>query len=551
MILIIIVFLLNLIIITALGTWLQNNLFKADKNTLPFLLFNGLAVYMLLIWMVLYFYRFDWILQLLMLVWAVFYLRKYPDYLQGLIQVFNGFSKTHKVVFWLTVILVLLLTTGNSYLPDNESYYIQTIKWANEQGFARGLINIHPFLGQFSGWHILQAGFNVHNVLFALTFNDLNALFFLIFLFYWLWSYTERFQSQNYWFVLWPVVLVLLLFFIDSPSPDLPVILLSLIVFDLFIQNYNIARPQLLLQLFILALFSFLIKPTAFVNLLLAILLIIKHRRLIKGQLYLYVIFGLTGLFLWLSKNYLITGYLFYPFKFGGRWLHPAWQYPDELMQYMNQLGKRDSWAIDGQYNVIIGFWQWLQQPGWHRFSNGLFVIVLLVFPWILYFKRNKWYGLKAYLIIYFLGLFYFILLLFISPNIRFLLAFLLFFIPVIVLLCLPANFNKYLNVSGWLIFLIAGIYLIGRQNYNSINILVPKPVSKLSYRFMSRQDGNFKYYYPYEEHLFWQTGDAPLPAVYYRQLEYFKTHTGYLPQKLPDKKSAYFSKPIDTSQSY
>ncbi|NDP26861.1 MAG: hypothetical protein GZ087_05460 [Flavobacterium sp.] len=59
------------------------------------------------------------------------------------------------------------------FIVDNESYYIQTIKWINEYGFVKGLGNLHIFFGQTSPFHVLQAGFNF-NFLTDRS-NDING----------------------------------------------------------------------------------------------------------------------------------------------------------------------------------------------------------------------------------------------------------------------------------------------------------------------------------------------------------------------------------------
>ena len=176
------IWLLNLTIIAALGGVVDSSLFKKDEKKQAFLLFNGLFAYMLLIWVTLYFHGFSFSFQIIIFVLSIIFLARRPNFIKLLWQSFKNLSRFDKILFFTITFVVLMLSSSGSNLPDNESYYIQTVKWANEHGFVKGLINIHPFLGQFSGWHILQAGFNLHTPSF--TYNDLNGLFFLIFVFY-------------------------------------------------------------------------------------------------------------------------------------------------------------------------------------------------------------------------------------------------------------------------------------------------------------------------------------------------------------------------------
>jgi len=275
MLAIFLVWVVNLTIVTALGSILQILVFKDDRQS-EYLLFNGLFAYMILIWIYLYFTGFGLYWQMLSFILALLYLILQPKYVKILWQSFKDLAFHYKIIFVLISLVALMLSSAYAFLPDNESYYIQTVKWANEQGFIRGLMNVHPFLGQFSGWHILQAGFNFPFGL--ITFNDLNALFFLIFSFYWLKNYGTQ-QPSKYWLSLLPVTAVVYVFFIADPAPDLPVILLSLLIFDLFIKNYKKAGTNSLLQMLLLASFSFLIKPTAIINLVLVAILLWKHRK--------------------------------------------------------------------------------------------------------------------------------------------------------------------------------------------------------------------------------------------------------------------------------
>ncbi len=543
MLTILIIWLINLTIALALGSMVHALLFKNGQSLPEYLLFNGLFAYMLLIWVILYFNGFGLYWQIISFILSIIYLILRPKYVKILWQAFKDLSHRYKIVFYVTVLVVLILSSAPSSLPDNESYYIQTIKWANEQGLVKGLMNIHPFLGQFSGWHILQTGFNLHYHSF--TFNDLNGLFFLIFVFYWLHRYQKDWACKKYWLGLLPVVSVLFVFFSDSPSPDLPVVLLSLMVFDLFIRNYQQLNRYQFIEMLLLSGFSFLIKPTAVINILLVLLLWWRHRKQLNHISLKIILFGWLLAGLWMSKNYRITGYLFYPFDFFGKELKPAWQYPSALLQYMTQLGKQDSMALSANSHLFTGFWQWVRQSGIHQIINPLMVILLILFPIVFSFKKRKVNLSNSYRLLYLLGLVYFLSILFISPNFRFFLALLIFLALFIKSVLIQPKFYQYFNTLGWGLFLAVGVYWAVHQHWHLKNLWFPQPVSGLNARYDAKKEGNFLYYYPYDKKLFWQTGDAPLPAVHHNQIEYFKKHFGIVPQKNVEK-HYFFNKSIN-----
>ena len=539
MLAIFLVWVINLTIAAALGSMVQAFLFKNDREIIDYLLINGLFVYMIVIWLILYFKGFDLYFQVSSFVLALIYIILKPRYLKILWQAFKSLSRLYKSLFYLTSLIVLMLSNATSTLPDNESYYIQTIKWANEQGLAKGLINIHPFLGQFSGWHILQAGFNFHQK--WMTFNDLNGLFFLIFVFYWFLRVQKDWSDQKYWLKLFPVISVLLVFFIDSPSPDLPVILLSLLVFDLFLRNYQqLNRPQFI-EILLLSGFSFLIKPTAIVNVILVLILWWRHRKQLCQMSLKITLFGLFVLSLWLSKNFRITGYLFYPFDFFAKYLKPAWQYPPELLQYIAYLGKQENMALSVNSHLLTRFWQWLRQPGVHQIVNPLMVLLLILYPIVLLSKRQKIMLSNPYWVLYLLGLFYFVSILFVGPNFRFFLTIFIFLALSIKAFLSQAAFYKYFNALGWSLFLTVGIYMAIHQHWQYHNLLTPQPLSSLNARFYTKKEGDFQYHYPDDEQLFWQTGNAPLPAVHQKQIDFFKNKFGFVPQK-NIKRNFYYS---------
>jgi hypothetical protein len=479
-----------------------------------------------------------------MLVLSSIYLWQNKLIIKQLINYVKQWSKVQHVLFFILITVTLILSSVYSGLPDNESYYIQTIKWANEQGFVKGLMNIHPFLGQFSGWHILQSGLNFHGLISNLTFNDLNGLFFISFLYYWFSFYNFNNHDNQKWFVFWPLTAVMLVFFLDSPSPDLPVLLLSLIVFQLFIQQFNHADRYLLLQIFILALFTSEIKLTGIVNFFLVIILFIKHFSLIKKELPKLILLGVFISLLWLLKNYFISGYVFYPFTFFDNVIHPLWQYPKDLIYYIDNLGKQESYALSFNRFILIDFYHWIKQPGWHKFINVLFVLLLIIFPFVIIFNKTK-YQKITYLIIYGLGLIYFFIILFINPNFRFFLAFFIFF-GLVVGSKLAFRLNKFNLYLGFALFILVSVYQAKKQSFDLQNIIIPKPVSKLTYQFKKGNERDFQYFYPADNTLFWETGDAPLPAIHQNQLQFFKQEFGMIPQqKNKHKKSLYYSKKI------
>ncbi|WP_134140880.1 LIC_10190 family membrane protein [Flavobacterium sp. S87F.05.LMB.W.Kidney.N] len=143
--------------------------------------------------------------------------------------------KRLKIVLCIISVLIILQCASIPFVIDNESYYIQTIKWLNEYGFVKGLSNLHLFYGQTSGWHITQSVFNF-SFLYK-NFNDLSGFCLLlgnVFAIQKLNEYSKN-DNKNYLLVgLLPLFNIFFFQFISAPSPDIPVYIFSFIFFFYF-----------------------------------------------------------------------------------------------------------------------------------------------------------------------------------------------------------------------------------------------------------------------------------------------------------------------------
>ena len=134
-----------------------------DLDTTLTLIFGMFAITLLAsIWAI--FGRINFEFQFLLIFLQLVVIGKYQqDLRQIYTSIFNQVKKIStllKVFFLLLLVLVLFQSSSSSFFIDNETYYIQTIKWLNEYGFVPGLANLHIFFGQTSGWHILQSVFS-------------------------------------------------------------------------------------------------------------------------------------------------------------------------------------------------------------------------------------------------------------------------------------------------------------------------------------------------------------------------------------------------------
>ncbi|MBV7441909.1 hypothetical protein KRX57_10825, partial [Weeksellaceae bacterium TAE3-ERU29] len=438
------------------------------------------------------------------------------------IKSFKHFSKSDKFLFISIIILSLIHSSSLPYIIDNESYYIQTIKWLNNYGLVKGLANLHLFLGQNSGWHLLQSAFNfdfLHS-----NFNDLNGFIIILLSFFCLdRKNTNKKENRELDTSLIFIFISLLFLFISAPSPDLPLIVIVPIIFYLFIEafNTNFNKNNILL-IWCLSLFVVLIKVTIAPILILPIILLFKT---FDRKTFIKVAFiSLLALSSFIIKNSIISGYPLYPLTIGNEFLNIDWRVPIELQQ--------NFWESNNE-SFINGFLNWINQPFPHGIINKLILISILLFPAFIR-KEAPLKILWIYILIQFC-VFYLT-----SPQYRFFLP-VLFSITLIIFTRLLKNkpfIIKFLIISNFIILAFTGFLganferITGndiiKKNTNSFifsQIFKPRAITQYELEFEKQQLGNLTYFSPKKDSLFfWQTSNGPLPCANKKMIEYFKT---------------------------
>jgi hypothetical protein len=422
-------------------------------------------------------------------------------------------NSKHPFLFLLLFILFLLLSALPPLLDSNESYYIQTIKWAGEYGLTKGLVNLHPYLGQFSTWHILQAGFNPG----VLIFNDINGLLLLLYLSYLLCN-VSKVLKKNFLtfderlFIYYLIVFPFLIPFVNSPSPDLPVIILAQMAFYLFVRNFYHVRREELIQLVVFVLFAAAIKNTAIPLLFLPFIILLKYRRIIKFRYVLYYGFYVFLLVLFLVyKNFIITGYPFFPFSFLGKYISVDWKYPVEVLDKYVNYCRAFIYGGELSSNFITNFYHWLFHPHFIVFLiNFIWIILLIFIPLLIANHSHK----KALSYIYGMAIIYFLtLFMFNAPYISYFLYFELFFVAILmekILNLFPIKVN-----SKWLVtpIIISSFIFLLLHPPNLNMVYNPMEISKYK-NYDTKIINNYIINFPIDSKSIWDTGDAFIPAA-------------------------------------
>lgn len=433
--------------------------------------------------------------------------------------------------------IVLKSATSSNYI-DNETYYIQSIKWLNEYGFVKGLANLHIFLGQMSGWHITQSALNLSFL--TINFNDCNGFLLLITNVYAVLKLNQlNNQKSNLVIALLPLVNLFFFQFISAPSPDLAVYIFSLFLFHIFTKNYKDQKINQFNLIVIFSLFIVYIKITAIPLLLLPLCLFVSNYKLLISKIRFSLVFSVLILFLLIAKNTILTGLPLFPTNCFAHLVHVDYSIPPEVLKFwFNPAKLYESTVTSFEFLNMSGlkiFTKWLLYSKIDSVFNTIIFSIIIVSPLFLY--KNK----KSNWIIYFTMLIQFVLLFLSSPQYRFILNFVVFFglffishfvkkKKIISLLFITSLFPISFFVF---ITLFADLNEINSKNRSSFyNLLYPSESSLTENNNKINKVGNLHYYSPANKAYIWITGNGKLPAVNKKQIDYFIRKIGCVPQK-------------------
>lgn len=346
---------------------------------------------------------------------------------------FYRLSKNDSVIFGILAIVIAFCGSFYPFILDHFGYYIPTIKWLTEYGLVKGISNLDLILGQTSVWHIFQAGFSN----FSDPFFKLNSVLLIVYALYIL--------ENKSWIQL--IFLPILLIFVQSPSPDLPAI-----VFSLLILNEILSGNKNLSFLFAFSVFTFAIKPTV---IWLPIFILLYYIFISKFD-YKKLIFGSLVFLLFIIKNLWTFGYPVFPITFFDVGI--SWKTNPELLKVSSEFALVKTYDEQYTYEEILKFsWfdhikNWLFLKGIKSVINIIFIVSLIGFIVFSIIKRNKVISLICISIVI-----KSVLVLLFSAQYRFFID--VFFVIFFVIFFNYLNKKNALFVSSLLIFIAVAIF--------------------------------------------------------------------------------------------
>lgn len=360
-------------------------------------------------------------------LWSFFNAKLHLDFYQ--------FSKENLLTLSVVTTPIIFCASFQPFILDHFGYYVPTIKWITDFGLIKGISNLDLILGQMSLWHIFQAVFSN----FSDPFLKLNAVLLII--------YTIYIIENKSWIQL--IFVPVLFVFSQSPSPDLPVI-----VFSMIILNEILSGNKNLSFLFAFSVFAFAIKPTViwlpvFVFLYLIFNAEFKYRNFI---------FGFSVFILFIVKNLWTFGYPVFPVAILD--LGIPWKPNPEILKASSQYALSKTFDEQYSYAEISKFsWfdhikNWLFLKGIKSAINISFIIFLLAFSVFAIIKQKKNVSLICISV-----LLKSILILFFSAQYR-------FFIDVFFVIIFVVFLNSFKKKSSLIIFTFLTLFFMSMLSF-------------------------------------------------------------------------------------
>ena len=426
--------------------------------------------------------------------------------------------------FYLIIFIGLLIAITYPFILDHFGYYIPTVKWLDFTGYQKGISNFSWVLVQNSLWHILQASINE-------TLDISYRLNFILFIVYNIYV----FEKRDFKLLIFNLLFIL---FINTPSPDLPIFVFSIVLINEYVKVKNKADYFLFISTFLV-----LIKSIAIILPFYFLYECIKNKNY-KFDIKIIGILTLTVLFF--LKNIVTSANPIFPFVYGN-FLNLDWSSPNIFYQISSQYGRFIPLKERFSYKEVIEMnsLKYLKNIfiSFHLRSIILsveIVITLLLFFCSLIYKRFYQFRILSFFLILKT-----LIIVITSPQFRFLLDVLILDLLIILIVY---QFKK-LNFRKWSIFLLIMILFVFnlsgvlKSNINSIatftfieplkfeNLLFPSNYEKVRYR--KERLGNLDFNYsPY--YIFMYNGDVPTLGG--SDLTDILYNSNYLPQLINDK---------------
>ncbi|MFN5460380.1 MAG: LIC_10190 family membrane protein [Bacteroidota bacterium] len=309
--------------------------------------------------------------------------------------------KTH--IWFLPLIIVLAIFACNApTISDSGLYHLQAVKWIENYAVVPGEGNIHGRLAFNPAVFSLFAGCNLRGIYGIPVFvmNLFVGVCFLMFIFLELKNGTDfSINHKAFIFCAGIISIEYIVRRINSPTPDL---FAGIIPFYLLIRiikpknfyatkEVSFSRAEIIF-ITILCFYSFTIKISNIILLILPMLVFLKERKNLDLKFYMKIsLICFILIFPWVIRNYILSGYVIYP-------LHqvdifnPDWKIPIKNVIEEEEIIKKASRNINQPTEKPLSFlsFSWVSNWLYNIKIPKKITLILLVAGILLAFAKIK-----------------------------------------------------------------------------------------------------------------------------------------------------------------
>ncbi len=415
-------------------------------------------------------YKIDLLVNLILFTAGLVYFltarRSIILYIKSQIHRLNQFPVIIKILIFIYFVLILFAAQLHPTVSDTGLYHAQNIKWITNFKIVPGLGNLHGRFAFDNQSFLLEALFSL-SFLRLQYFHLLNSYLMLILSVTLIMLIYRTIGLNHTRSILYAGLLLLLqVFYIKSESSPTPDIFLAVGIWFIFItyfERISVKEYNKLYWIVIIFTTFFLVtvKLSALPVALIFVLFTLESDNALFKKLLLVSILGVVVMLPYFVRNYILSGYLIYPYSFINLF-NPDWKIP---VAYVNEIKSVISThAQTGDWQQRL-FSEWF--PIWYsRLSAGFKIlsVYILISPLligiIILFSRNIRNIFRCELMVLAICLVAIILWFFSAPNYRFIYPFLFVYLLITCMILLQLLSEKLRNLQ----FFIKGKKIFSRN---------------------------------------------------------------------------------------
>ena len=236
---------------------------------------------------------------------------------------------------------------------DSGVYHLSNIKWISEFPLIGGLGNLIIHFANNSSWFMFVSLVNFSNIIE--NGNAISSLLMIVISICLIVKCRNRIPYPNILIPIFVISIIFNTYRLSSPSPDLAVNIITLIIFFLLVELlYLSSTKDIKFKLYLIislciSLITIKLSGAPFACLVLFFLFFYFKTKITIKELLMFMIFILIMLIPHLIRGYYISGYPLFPLTIGSSFFNPEWKMNLNVVESHSQI--ISCWAKDIFYN--------------------------------------------------------------------------------------------------------------------------------------------------------------------------------------------------------